>query len=190
MKIKCCHCDNSFSKIAQRQLSRYEIGRKTCPKCHKLNKRYISTFDINLSVFGNMVIYGIAMYIMSSMTVYYYTADKVNLLAFIAINMITVLLVVVGLIYFAEYIYSKAPFKAPWANLKMNDDIDMVRKMTQRSFLGFIILLFILAITTMYISYIYYFMGFIAMLIMYALKLKNTYEIESTYYQTTYHKHN
>jgi hypothetical protein len=190
MRIKCSHCNKSFSKIAQRQLSRYEVGQEICPKCHKQNKRYISTFDVNLSVFGNMVIYGIAMYIMSSMTVYYYTAEKVNMLAFVAISMFTVLLVVVGLIYFAEYIYSKAPFKAPWANLKMNDDIDMVKKTARRSFLSFVVLLFFLAITTMYINYIYYFIGFIAMLIMYVLKLKKAYEIERTYYQTTYCKNN
>ena len=190
MEIKCSHCGQDFSKIAQRQLSRYEIGKEMCSKCHKENKRYISTFDIYLSVFGNMLIYGIAMSLMSSMTLYYYTAAKVNMLGFLGLSILIVLLIVVGLIYFSEYVYVKAPFKQPWANLKMNDDVDMVKRMARRSFQGFVVILFVLAILTMYIDYIYYFIGFVTLLLMSALKLKKIYEIEKTYYETTYLKNN
>jgi hypothetical protein len=95
-----------------------------------------------------------------------------------------------GLVYCSEYIYGKAPFKEAWANLVMKDDADMVKKMAKRSFLGFVLLLFVLALATMYIDYIYYFVGFIALLAMFALKLKKIYEIEETYYRTTYHKSN
>ena len=190
MKIVCSHCGCDFSKIAQRQLSKYEVGQEICPNCHKQNKRYISTFDIYLSVFGNMVIYGIALSIMSSMTVYYYTAENVNLLAFLGVNLIVVLLVVMGLIFFSEYVYGKAPLKEPWANLVMKDDVDMVKKMAKRSFLGFVFLLFLLAIVTMYIDYTYYYIGLVALLTMFAFKLKNIYEVEKAYYTTTYRKGN
>ena len=183
MKIECPHCSTKMDRVIEKQFTSYEVGFEICPKCKKENKRYISALDINIYSLGNVIVYGIGLALMSAFTVEYYSSTNPDLFVTIGLTVMVGLSLILFGVYWADYIYMKAPLKKPWMNMKFSEDGEYIKKRTKRTFNGSIALLLIFAVVTMYVNFIYYYVVLGTVFVLFALKTKKSYDLEKANYE-------
>ena len=184
MKSRCEFCEKDISYEVQHRLASYQVGKISCASCHKQNKRYISTLDLEVYTLGLMVIYTLAALVPLSTSLI-----KMNMWVLIGIMVVIITLIFWGTLNWARYVYNKAPLKKKWANYTIKEDAAAVAKLHNRFFISFIIMLFGLGMISVATSVVWYFIigivGFMAFFIFYTYR---TYQIEKTYYEVTFAK--
>ncbi|MCF0112168.1 MAG: hypothetical protein HUJ58_09735 [Erysipelotrichaceae bacterium] len=185
MKIYCDHCKKEITQIVGARLNKYEGGKVNCGHCHKLNKRYISSFDLHLIACGNMAIYGVFLMVMLLGLMLNPSAN------FWFMSLLTGIVMVgsiFGITKWPEYVYLKAPFKQAWANVTIKEDAAAAQSHARKMFFGFVGLVVASGIVAALFSYVWMVVAILSYIAYNVLSLRTIYQQEKEYYEKTFGK--
>lgn len=165
MKIKCDKCGEDISLLVDKCIEEYIPGRIKCPKCGKLQDRYISEADLMTYFTISCLGYIIAAYILMK---------TVELIGFKWYMIVILLLAFVG-IYFLQkslsrLVYIKAYGKTDYKNSTVMEDCKSITKRMRIQYAVFICLIIMLGTGT-YDIWIFIVAGLVFTIVSY-IKLK------------------
>ena len=174
MAVDCEKCGKSMDKVVASSFLRFETGRIICPECHKLNKRYVSEFDLLVYLIGISIFVGTLLVVQTSLD----SIFRNLLLAIVVIGFVSYLLYTV-LTQWACYVYVEAPYKKEWRDHPFEEDIERIKKVYLYHIIGFLGVAVVLQPIARNFNL---FFGYLALLLVYIayliLKAKKVYDRE------------
>lgn len=165
MKIKCDECGEDISLLVDKCIEEHIPGRIKCPKCFKLQDRYISEADLmtyfTISCLGYIVVAYILMKVIEIVGFKWYMIVFL-LLAFIGIYFLQKML--------SRLVYKNAYGKADYKNLTVMEDCKSITKRMRIQYAVFICLIIMLGTGT-YDIWIFVVAGLVFTIVSY-IKLK------------------
>ena len=135
MKIYCekCHCE--LTKTVDERFESCDVGKIQCPKCGKIQKRYISEADL-LTYFSASEILYLGMFIL---TILVYQVLGVSIITMVA------LIGVLALAYYStkaisHYVYDNGVFKKETMNREFKEDAKAIKRRMRILFSVFVVM--------------------------------------------------
>lgn len=132
MRIYCEKCHEDITVLVNKKLDGYEVGQVTCPKCQKVQLRYISESDILLHLGISEVLY----FVFSLIIIAVFGYSKSIIIAVLLI----LLLLAIGLIllrFLSAKMYNIGHLKKDYKNEKFVEDKATIIKSNNWQFMLF-----------------------------------------------------
>ena len=139
MKIACEKCHEDLNRLVDQQFEKYMVGSVQCPKCRKMQTRYLSEVDLTIYFAASCFMYLIAATIIFTMMNYL----KISWWFIAPIPFIFVIC------YFIQKnlsrsIYAKGFFKKDTMNIRFNEDKSYISKKIKGQYTIFVLVILVL----------------------------------------------